>query len=100
MCIFIHESLCYKLRKDLSINSEAIESLSIETSNKKSCNLILNVIYRPPTGDNMKKISKFSITNYFQSIGMKLKTALIPMGLISSFLIYLTQFMIYISQRF
>ena len=51
LCIFIHESLCYKLRKDLSINSEAIESLSIEISNKKASNLIFNAIYRPPTGD-------------------------------------------------
>ena len=51
LCIFIHESLCYKLRKDLSINSEATESLSIEISNKKASNLIFNAIYRPPTGD-------------------------------------------------
>ena len=51
LCIFIHESLCYKLKKDLSINSEAIESLSIETSNKKTSNLIFKTIYRPPTGD-------------------------------------------------
>ena len=29
LCIFIHESLCYKLRKILSINSETIESLSV-----------------------------------------------------------------------
>ena len=29
LCIFIHELLCYKLRKDLSITSEAIESLPI-----------------------------------------------------------------------
>ena len=202
--------LCYKLRKDLSIISEAIESLSLEISYKKSSNLIFNAIFRPPTGgikvfeqfcedifsknqnmkhmmfagdfnmnvlyyeynrrvkgffdfryqrnliptitkptrvgknsataidhtitdyvltcdfktailktklmiDNlsniqklkistnvatMKKISKLSITDYFQSIGMKLKTALIPMRLIGRFLIYLTQFLIYISQRF
>ena len=48
----------------------------------------------------MKKILKLSITDYFQSVGMKLKTAMIPVRLINSFLIYLTQFMIYISQRF
>ena len=47
-----------------------------------------------------KKISKLSITDYFQSIGMKLKTAMIPMRLTNSFLIYLTQFMTYISRRF
>ena len=50
-CIFIHESLCYKLRKNLSINPEAIESLSIEISDKTFSNLIFNAIYRPPTGD-------------------------------------------------
>ena len=44
LCIFIQESLCYKLRKYLSINSE-------EISNKKAGNLIFNAIYRPPTGD-------------------------------------------------
>ena len=33
----------------------------------------------------MKKISKLSITDYFQSIGMKLKTAMVPMRLIKSF---------------
>ena len=48
----------------------------------------------------MKKILKLSITDYFQSVGMKLKTAMIPVRLINSFLIYLTQFMIYIFQRF
>ena len=58
LCIFIHESLCYKLRKDLSINSEAIESLSIEISTKKASNLIFNAIYRPPTGD-IKIFDKF-----------------------------------------
>ena len=51
LCIFNHESLCYKLRKDLSINSEAIESLSIEISNKRASNLIFNSIYRPSTED-------------------------------------------------
>ena len=38
LCIFTHESLSYKLRKDLSINSEAIESLSTEISNKWASN--------------------------------------------------------------
>ena len=51
LCIFIHESLSYKLRKDLSNNSAAIESLSMEISNKKASNLIFNAICRPPTGD-------------------------------------------------
>ena len=37
--------------RSLSINAEAIKSLSIEISNKKTSNLIFNAIYRPPTGD-------------------------------------------------
>ena len=49
--IYLYQSLCYKLRKDLSINSEAIESLSIEISKRKASNLTFNTIYRPPTGD-------------------------------------------------
>ena len=50
--------------------------------------------------ESFQSISKLSITDYFQSVGMKLKTAMIPMRLTNSFLIYLTQFMIYISRRF
>ena len=49
--MYFHESLCYKVRKDMSLNSEAIESLSIEISYKKASNLIFNAICRPPTGD-------------------------------------------------
>ena len=33
----------------------------------------------------MTRISKLSITDYFQSVGMKLKTAMIPMKLINNF---------------
>ena len=48
----------------------------------------------------VKKIPKLSIADYFQSIGIKLKATMIPVRVINSFLIYLTQFMIYIFQRF
>ena len=49
--IFIRDSLLYKLRNDLSINCEDIESLSIEILNSQTRNIIFNVIYRPPNGD-------------------------------------------------
>ena len=49
--IFIRDSLLYKLRNDLSINCEGIESLSIEIMNSQTRNIICNVIYRPPDGD-------------------------------------------------
>ena len=70
LCIFIHESLCYKLRKDLSINSEAIKSLSIEISNKKASNLIFNAIYRPPTGD-IKVFKQFCKDIFSKNQNMK-----------------------------
>ena len=38
------------MRDDLSLNTSAIESLSIEIFNKKEKNAVLNVIYRPPNG--------------------------------------------------
>ena len=47
-------------------------------SNIQKLNICTNVAI-------MKKISKLSITDYFQSIGMKLKTAMVPMRLIKSF---------------
>ena len=48
--IFVHESLSFKRREDLGINSEALESPSIEILNKCK-NIIPNTIYRPPNGD-------------------------------------------------
>ena len=48
---FIRDSLLYKLRNDLSINCEDIESLSIEILNSQTRNIIFNVIYRPPNGN-------------------------------------------------
>ena len=47
----MHENLNFKLREDLSINCDAIQSISIEISNTKSKNIILNTICRPPNGD-------------------------------------------------
>ena len=60
--IFVHESLCYTKRKDLCINCEAIESLSIEIRNNDGKNIIFNIVYRPPDGD--LEVCE----NYFQSI--------------------------------
>ena len=49
--IFVHELLSFKRQQDSGLNSEAVESLSIEILNKKCKNIILNTIYRPPNGD-------------------------------------------------
>ena len=50
----MHENLSFKLRDDLSINCDSIQSLSIEISSTKSKNITLNTIYRLPNGDTKK----------------------------------------------
>ena len=62
----------FKLREDLSINCDAIESLSIEILSTKSKNIILNTIYRPPNGD-----MKLYIKDIFSKIGKNLKNILL-----------------------
>ena len=52
LCIFVHESLCYNIPKDLCTNNYGIETLATEIENKRSKNIILNVIYRQPNGEN------------------------------------------------
>ena len=49
--IFIRDSLLYKIREDLRVNCDDIESLSIEIVNYHSKTIIFNVVYRPPDGD-------------------------------------------------
>ena len=66
--IFVHESLSFKRRQDLGINSEAVESLSIEVLNKKCKNIILNTIYRPLNGDIV------TCENYFKNLFAKSDT--------------------------
>ena len=58
----MHESFCYTKRNNLSINCEAIESLSIEISNNDIKNVTFNIVYRPSDGD--LEVCE----NYFQSI--------------------------------
>ena len=50
IAIFIRDSLLHKIREDLNINCDDIESLSIKIINNHSKNIILNEVYRPPNG--------------------------------------------------
>ena len=47
VCIFIHESIKFKKKKDLTISKNDSEILSIEITNKTK-NIILSSVYRPP----------------------------------------------------
>ena len=51
LCVFIHNSLTFKLRSDLGTNSNGIESPAIEIINKNSKNVVINAQYRQPTRD-------------------------------------------------
>ena len=48
--IYIHNSLKFKKRSDLSINSKDIESLTLGILSNKTRNVLVNVLYRPPIG--------------------------------------------------
>ena len=51
LCIFLRNTLSYKIRSDLNMNSDAIECLCLEISTKTSKNLILSLNCQPPNGD-------------------------------------------------
>ena len=48
--MFIHNTLIYNIRPDLSINNDNIEPLCIEIVNKKGKNILINTQYRQPAG--------------------------------------------------
>ena len=50
ICVLLHNSLTFKLRSDLGINSKGIESLGIEIINKKKSKNAISAQYREPAG--------------------------------------------------
>ena len=61
LCIFLQETYSCKFRKDLQINSKALECLGVEAENKNLKNIVLNLVYRPPNSDHKE------LENYFES---------------------------------
>ena len=59
ICLFIHNSLTFKLRSDLGTNNNDIESLVTQIINKKKQKCRLSAQYRQPVGD-FKHILKIS----------------------------------------
>ena len=51
IAVFLHESLTFNIRHDLSVNNADIEALCIEIINKKSKNILINTQYRQPAGN-------------------------------------------------
>ena len=75
VCIFIHESPDCKVRKDLYINCDGIESLSIEIRKRKTRNTIFNVVYSSPNGD--LKISEQFCKDLFYKKSENLKNMIL-----------------------
>ena len=49
--VFLHESLPFSTRHDLSVSNADIEALCVEIINKKSKNILINTQYRQPAGN-------------------------------------------------
>ena len=66
ICVFIHNSLTFKLRSDLGKNSSDIESLVIQIINKtaKMLSLMLSIDNQPVILNNIKHILKISLRQY------------------------------------
>ena len=51
ICIYIHKQLEFKLKNDIYIFNNEIETCSIEMISSKSRNFVVIDVYRPPKGD-------------------------------------------------
>ena len=59
--IFLRETYSHKFRKDLQVNFKAFECLRVEVETKNSKNIVLNLVYCPPSGDHKE------LENYFKT---------------------------------
>ena len=48
--MFIHNTLIYNIKQDLSINNDNIEALCIEINYKNGKNIFINTQYKQPAG--------------------------------------------------
>ena len=63
VCIYVHNSIKFKVRNDLSSNTSDLECLSIEVEQNKSKNFVVSTMYRPPRGNITEFLSKLK-TNF------------------------------------
>ena len=70
--IFLLESLFYKVRDDLAVNSSAIEYLCVEAFNKNSKSIVVNLAFRPPNGDPNE------LENHFKNIFFIFRNGKLP----------------------
>ena len=73
--VYIHNSLNFKARLDISTNCRDIESLKLEIISEKTRNTIVSVLYRPPNG-HLEHFENF-LTNFFLNTKNSSKTVYI-----------------------
>ena len=69
LCMYIHDSLKFKIREDLSLNTNDIESISVEIEQQKKKNFIVTTLYRPPCGNIKNFIT--CLETYFSNCSNK-----------------------------
>ena len=69
ICIYIHKSIHFKVRNDVDLFNDEIETASVEIVNNNFKNFIITGIYRPPKG-NIK-----SFKDYCKELLSKKKTS-------------------------
>ena len=58
LCIFVHNSIPFRIRNNFSVSDADHETLFIELENKREKNILIGVTYKPP-GGNTKKFNSF-----------------------------------------
>ena len=64
IAVYLHESLAFNIRHDLSVNNADIEALCVKIINKKSKSILINTQYRHPAL-NFNKFNAY--LNMFQA---------------------------------
>ena len=59
IAVFLHESLIFNVRHDLSVNNANIEALRVEIINKKSKNILINTQYQCQPAENFNEFEAY-----------------------------------------
>lgn len=54
ICAYVHDTVTYKCRNDISKSTAFMEALFLECVNTRAKNTIIGICYRPPDGDQKK----------------------------------------------
>ena len=76
ICAYIHETIPYKCRYDISHSTKHIENLFVECINTTGKNTLVGIFYRPPTNGDPKKFTE-TITSIFSKISKENKRIIV-----------------------